>query len=118
MKLAINPEDMVRHILNLKIDSRLESGDLALVDDIAAINGSPDPALLHFASAYCNFHKPEVFPIYSTQFLDFYREYIKQYQLPLDVGRLDTYSVFCSAPPINTVKPVSAKDLSAARAIS
>jgi hypothetical protein len=97
MKLAINPEDMVRHIMKLNIDPRVQSGDLTLVDDIAAINGSPEPALLHFASAFCNFHHPELFPIYSNQYLDFYLEYIKHYKLPLDAERLDTYDVFCAA---------------------
>src|SRR5688572_30479254 len=88
MKLAINPEDMVRHIMKLNIDSRINSEDLTLVDDIAGIDGEPEPALLHFASAYCNFHKPDVFPIYSVQYLEFYREYITRYQLPLDSAKL------------------------------
>jgi hypothetical protein len=97
MKLAINPEDMVRHIMRLNFDSRINSEDLALVNDIANIRGETESVLLHFASAYCNFHRPDVFPIYSAQFLEFYREYIKHYQLPLDSAKLDTYSVFCAA---------------------
>lgn len=89
---------MVDHILKLNIDDRLQRGDLSLVEDIATItiNGN-QYHFLHFASAYCNLHRPDVYPIYSDQHLDFYREYIKVNNLPLDPEKLNTYSVFSSA---------------------
>lgn len=97
LKLTVNTEDMVKHILQLKIDDRLKAGNLSLVNDIAAIENSPNPMLLHFASAYCNFHRPEIYPIYSNQHIEFYRRYITNYQLPLDPEKLNTYEVFYEA---------------------
>ncbi|SHH18792.1 hypothetical protein SAMN04488109_3074 [Chryseolinea serpens] len=87
--------DMVAHILKLAIDERLKKGDLSLVEAIATANFQGKPYhLLHFASVYCNFHRPDVFPIYSEQHLEFYKQYIKTNQLPLDPEKLDTYDVF------------------------
>jgi len=91
-------ENVVGHIHNLNIDDRLSKNDLALVEDIAKVTaGGHKHHLLHFASVYCNFHKPDVFPIYSEQYLDFYRRYITEYKLPLDSTKLDTYDVFTKA---------------------
>lgn len=91
-------EDMVTHILNLKIDDRLKQGDLTLVEDIAnVISHGKSYHMLHFASVYCNFHKPEVYPIYSEQHFAFYRQYIKTFSLTLDPQKLNTYQVFSSA---------------------
>lgn len=88
-------DDLVSHILNLKIDDRLQRGDLTLVEDIAhiTINGKPQH-FLHFASVYCNLHRPDVYPIYSEQHFDFYRQYMKIHHLSLDPDKLNTYAVF------------------------
>lgn len=93
-----NTDELVSHILSLKIDDRLMRGDLTVVEDIAhaTIQGKPT-YLLHFASVYCNYHKPEVFPIYSDQYLDFYKRYIVEHKLPLEPERLNTYEVFTKA---------------------
>ncbi len=93
-----NTDELVSHILNLKIDDRLMRGDLTVVEDIAhaTIQGKPT-YLLHFASVYCNYHRPEVFPIYSDQYLDFYKRYIVENKLPLEPERLNTYEVFTKA---------------------
>lgn len=90
--------DMIAHILKLNIDDRLQRGDLSLVEDIAniTVNGKPYH-FLHFASVYCNFHRPDVYPIYSEQHLDFYRQYIKANNLKLDPDKLNTYAVFSAA---------------------
>jgi len=67
-------ENAVSHVHNLNIDDRLKNNDLTLVEDISKIKvGSQQHHLLHFASVYCNFHKPDVYPIYSEQHFDFYR---------------------------------------------
>ncbi len=89
---------MVDHILKLNIDDRLKRGDLSLVEDVAniIINGK-SYHFLHFASAYCNLHRPDVYPIYSAQHLDFYRQYIQVNNLPLDPDKLNTYAVFSAA---------------------
>lgn len=93
-----NVEELITHIQNLKIDNRLQRGDLALVEDIAHLSvQGQSQNLLRFASMYCNLHRPDIFPIYSDQHLDFYRQYIKQNNLALDPEKLNTYSVFSAA---------------------
>ena len=90
--------DVISHILKLKIDERIKNNDLGVVEDIAHITVKGQPFhLLHFASVYCNLHKPDVFPIYSEQHLDFYRRYIKEKNLPLDSDKINTYGVFSEA---------------------
>lgn len=91
-------EDAIKHILNLKFDARLKQGDLSVVEELARIpsNGKIFH-LLHFASVFCNFHRPDTFPIYSEQHLAFYRKYIKEKNLPLDPEKINTYAVFSKA---------------------
>jgi hypothetical protein len=90
--------DMIDHILKLNIDDRLKRGDLSLVEDIASIKANGKSFhFLHFASVYCNFHRPDVYPIYSEQHFDFYREYIRVHNLKLDPDKLNTYAVFSAA---------------------
>jgi hypothetical protein len=98
LKQLTGLDEMVDHILKLNIDDRLKRGDLTVVEDIAnvTVNGKPYH-FLHFASAYCNLHRPDVFPIYSEQHFNFYREYIKNNNLKLDPGKLNTYAVFAAA---------------------
>jgi hypothetical protein len=98
--LAVNyvTEEMIDHILKLQIDSRLQKNDLTVVEDIARLNARGKTFnLLHFASVYCNFHRPDVYPIYSEQFHDFYKQYIKENNLPLDPEKITTYDVFSKA---------------------
>lgn len=93
-----NTDVVVNHILKLKIDDRLKKGDLSLVEDIAHVNvQNKSENLLHFASVYCNYHRPEIYPIYSDQHLDFYKRFIKEYQLPLDPEKLNRYETFTKA---------------------
>lgn len=91
-------ENVVGHIHNLNIDERLSKNDIAVVEDISKVKvGNQEHHLLHFASVYCNYHKPDVYPIYSEQYLDFYRKYITENKLPLDPGKINTYDVFTKA---------------------
>lgn len=88
-------DQMITHIQKLDIDDRLNRGDLTVVEDIAQLTLKGQPQnLLHFASVYCNYHKPKTFPIYSEQFHDFYKKYIEENKLSLDPGKLNTYPVF------------------------
>jgi hypothetical protein len=91
-------EVMAKHILELNIDPRLAKNDLSVVTDIARItlNGKEEN-LLHFASVYCNLHKPDVFPIFADQFRDFYKRYIKEYKLNINPDELNKYDVFTKA---------------------
>lgn len=89
-------EDMVNHILKLAIDVRLQKGDLSLVEDMATVQANGKSYhVLHFASLYCNLHRPDVYPIYSEEHFAFYKSYMKHFNLPLDAEKLGSYSVFC-----------------------
>ncbi|HEY5824410.1 MAG TPA: hypothetical protein VIT44_08595, partial [Cyclobacteriaceae bacterium] len=91
-------DDAIEHILKLNIDERIQRGDLSVVEDIAHIKTEGKLFyLLHFASVYCNFHRPEIFPIYSEQHITFYKKYIKENDLPLDPQKINTYDVFSKA---------------------
>lgn len=90
--------EMVEHIQKLNIDDKLVKGDLSVVDEIAQLEvRGTKHNLLHFASVYCNFHRPDTYPIYSEQHFEFYKTYIRRYKLPLDIEKLNTYSVFSKA---------------------
>jgi len=91
-------EAMVAHIIKLNIDSRLLENDLSIVEEIAHIVARGQSwHMLRFASMYCNFHKPEIYPIFSDEHLDFYRRFIAENKLPLDASKLNTYEVFSKA---------------------
>jgi hypothetical protein len=98
IKQLPNTDDLINHILALNIDDRLKQGDLSVVEDIAhvTVNGSVYN-LLHFASLYCTLHRPDVYPIYSDQYHDFYKQYIQHFNLTLDPGKLNSYKVFAAA---------------------
>lgn len=88
-------EAMTEHILKLSIDRRLAAKDLTLVEDIANIMvKGKQLRLLNFASIYCNYHKPEVYPIYgSGQHREIARLYIKEHNLSVNPEELDRYLV-------------------------
>ena len=83
-------ESMVSHILSLNIDDRLQKNDLAVVEAIATLTiGDKAHHVLHFASVYCNLHQPDSYPIYSDQYLEFYRKYIADNKLQLDPEQIE-----------------------------
>ena len=57
---------MVEHILSLKIDPKLADGDTAIVNRIALLKNyrGKDRNLYAFATRYCNYHRPDYYPIY------------------------------------------------------
>lgn len=58
---------MSSHIHSLKIDDRLRRGDLTVVMDIGNFESITNPdELYHFASKYCCYHFPDLFPIYCS----------------------------------------------------
>ena len=98
--------NVAKHIHGLKIDSRLASKDLTLVDDIAnvVINGK-QLRFYSFASKYCSHHMPEIFPIYDSyvekilkyfkqkdKFCDFKNEDLKTYHKFIDI--LNAFQAF------------------------
>ena len=58
---------VAQHILSLKIDERLEDGDLSLVDEIShvEVNGKLH-TFYSFATKYCSHHNPERYAIYDS----------------------------------------------------
>jgi hypothetical protein len=87
-------EDMTDHILKLNIDKKLAANDLSVVEDIANFSMKGQQyKLLNFASIYCNYHNPAVYPIYSDQHLDFAKRYIQNNNLKIDPNKLDQYLV-------------------------
>lgn len=70
-----NPYDVARAIQFLQIDPLLNNNSLYLVDQIA----EKDKRLYSFATKYCNWHKPEIYPIYDTYVWKILNIYKKQH---------------------------------------
>ena len=90
---------VAQHILSLKIDERLEDGDLSLVDEISRVevNGKVH-TFYSFATKYCSHHNPERYAIYDSyvekvlismnsrdHFMDFKQEELKNYHTYMSV---------------------------------
>ena len=90
---------VAQHILSLKIDERLEDGDLSLVDEIShvEVNGKLH-TFYSFATKYCSHHNPERYAIYDSyvekvlvsmnsrdHFMDFKQEELKDYETYMSV---------------------------------
>jgi hypothetical protein len=59
---------VAQHIIELDIDNRLENGDIDLVNEIATVQFDSGKSwnFYSFATKYCSFHKPDIFPIYDS----------------------------------------------------
>lgn len=58
---------VAKHILSLRIDDRLLSGDATLVSDLQAVNiNGIEKKFYSFATKYCSHHRPLDFPIYDS----------------------------------------------------
>lgn len=58
---------VAKHILSLKIDSRLRAGDISLVNEIMHIEISGKVRNFYsFATKYCSHHNPNAYPIYDS----------------------------------------------------
>ena len=90
---------VAQHILSLKIDERLEDGDLSLVDEIShvEVNGKVH-TFYSFATKYCSHHNPERYAIYDSyvekvlvsmnsrdHFMKFKQEELKDYETYMSV---------------------------------
>lgn len=88
-----NVFQVAKHIIALDVDSRLDSEDVSLVDDIADVEiGGKVKRFYSFATKYCSHHRPMAFPIYDSYvdkvlsyykrvdgFDDFHSEDLKDY---------------------------------------
>lgn len=60
--------NVAKHIHSLAIDDRLKQGDITLVDDIIKTPRGEGKQFrcYSFATKYCSFHRPDIFPIYDS----------------------------------------------------
>lgn len=95
-----DPYAVSKHILRHKIDKKLRSGDIDLVNKIApVISRGETKTLYSFASKYCHHHKPEIYPIIydryvekrlmslkrKDKFWDFKKDDLKKYKKFLEI---------------------------------
>lgn len=59
---------VVDHLKNLSIDERLQAGDISLINDIiqTPLSNGKLYRCYSFATKYCSFHRPDVYPIYDS----------------------------------------------------
>ena len=107
--------ETARHIIELKdFDKRVQEGDLSLVRALAVFKvklhtnkRNPDQKadkstrekhIFSFASKYCSWHNPDVYPIYDSKVRDKLRSFKNNPKSGLTYknGSLDTYKGFCS----------------------
>ncbi len=64
----INPRNVAERLCSLAVDKKLESGSMDLVNKIADVTVGKGSLrnFFSFATKYCNFHRPEVYPIYDS----------------------------------------------------
>ena len=88
--------DLVEHFLSLNLDTALENGDRAIVPEIAAVKPSEPYKFRKIASMYCNFHRPEVYPVQTNIAEDlmnlFVEHVVPEAGLPQN---LKPYAAFC-----------------------
>ncbi|MFH7002097.1 hypothetical protein [Flavobacterium bizetiae] len=63
-----SPFSVAKHIVELRIDDKLEIDDLTIVNKIANVKmpGDKKRIFYSFASKYCSHHKPAIYPIYDS----------------------------------------------------
>lgn len=90
--------DVAKHIQELNIDERLKKGETSLVDDIATVTlGGKTKRFYSFATKYCSFHEPEMYPIcdsYVEKVLMHFRQV--DHFFDFKEGDLRDYSMFIS----------------------
>jgi hypothetical protein len=61
--------DVARHIVSRNIDEALESGNIDIVELIAKVKTDDGRKMRNysFATKYCNWHRPHLFPIYDSR---------------------------------------------------
>lgn len=71
--------DVARHIVSSNIDGALETGDVMLVERIANVKAEDGRKMrfYSFATKYCNWHRPHLYPIYDSR-VDEYLWELKQ----------------------------------------
>ena len=88
--------NVAKHILELDIDERLRQGDTQVVDQIARLTISgKERKNYSFATNYCSFHQPYLYPIYDSIVDKVLKRYQKQDRFfPQPIGNLKDYQRF------------------------
>jgi len=92
--------EVIDHIVKLDIDVALSQGDENIVEKIADVNViNKHQRNYSFATKYCNWHRPELFPIYDSH-VD-----ICLWQMRIDgwVGGFDRQDMYCSYPKFKKI---------------
>ena len=90
---------VAKHIFDCNIDQELSAGNIDLVEKIATVKMKYKTRNFYsFASKYCAFHKPDIYPMYDSyvekmlwhfkkldKFYDFKRDELRNYQVFMDV---------------------------------
>ena len=89
-------DKIARHICELDIDDRLKVGDSQIVDQIAKVTiKGKERRNYSFASKYCSFHQPMLYPIYDSIVDRILRAYQRQDRfLSQPLGDLKDYRRF------------------------
>jgi hypothetical protein len=89
---------VAKHITGLRIDADLEDGAIQLVDRIARVTIGDKPRNnLSFASKYCSWHRPEIYPIYDSRARACLKAYSKQFDLSFARNGLWDYDSYVKA---------------------
>lgn len=84
----VAPDVLARQLVKKDIDSLLERGDLGVIDLVADVEfGNKKRWCYSFATKYCNWHKPDAFPIFDSR--------VRNYLLALN--RQERFSDFRAA---------------------
>ena len=91
--------EFVEHLLSLPIDESLKSGDLEIVSKLAAVHKEKPYLFRKMASIYCNFHRPEIYPVQTyiaEELMELYREKIvKDAKLSQDILPYKNFKNVC-----------------------
>lgn len=85
-----SPFTVAKHIVELKIDEKLNKEDLNIVNEIAKVrvNAHKEINFYSFATKYCSHHKPTVYPIYDS-YVDKLLMCLKRKDKFLDFRKID-----------------------------
>jgi hypothetical protein len=86
---------VAKHIVNKKIDGRLQVGDIGLVDVVKRVihNGK---VIEHysFATKYCGLHQPDQYPMWDSYVDKMLHAYRKRPEFHFEDGELESYPRF------------------------
>ncbi len=95
--LALEAQDaMAQHIASLDIDPKLRDGSMEVINSIASLDFRGEKRNFYaFATRYCNYHRPDYYPIYDPVLEKLFTWYYQQVEgKPFDPQQLLDYPKF------------------------